>query len=144
MIHYKDYDYSRIPVNDVIEKVEWTSTGNRDVIYSNIIFTFDCEVSSYYVDDYGTVSTFDYDEDAEYYKDLKKQSIMYIWMVGINLDVVYGRDYKEYQEFESKLRNKFLGITRIYYVHNLSYDFQFIQNGLGTEFEVFSRSQGRL
>lgn len=60
----------------------------------------------------------------------KKHATMYIWQFGFNGSVIYGRTWDEFFDFIEKFTNE-LGCNEnclIYiYVHNLSYEFQWIR-----------------
>ena len=57
-----------------------------------------------------------------------EQSIMYIWQWQIGLDVtVIGRTWKEFKDFVNGLTEALSGREKlVVYVHNLSYEFQFL------------------
>lgn len=79
--------------------------------YLNISVSFDIETSSFY-------------EKSE------KRSIMYIWQFAINKNVIYGRTWNDFTTLLKSIRNR-LGLDdkllMVIYVHNLSYEFQFIR-----------------
>ena len=85
-------------------------TKNKRDVY-NIPCSFDIETSSFY--EYG-----------------KKRAIMYIWQFGFNGLTIYGRTWDDFFFFIEELV-EVLGLSDkrlIYiYVHNLSYEFQFIR-----------------
>lgn len=65
------------------------------------------------------------DNDGHY------ESFMYIWQVCIEGNVVFGRRWEELQEFMKKVVNAYKlseGERVVVYVHNLSFEFQFIQD----------------
>ncbi len=101
---YKDID---VILDD---KIPFIKT-NKKVTYGNIPCTLDIETSSFY-------------ERGE------KRAIMYSFVLGINGRCIIGRTYEELlsalnriSEFYSLDNEKRL----IFYVHNLSYEFQFIR-----------------
>ena len=59
-------------------------------------------------------------EDAE-------QSIMYIWQFQIDTYTIIGRTWDEFRLFLYKLRAALKGRTMIIFVHNLSFEFQFLR-----------------
>lgn len=103
-------------------------TKKDDKMYDNTIYTFDIEVSSYLKLD-GNIYTQDkYEDFTDKEKDrCDTYSIMYIWMFGINDQVYYGRTWDELKEFWYQL-DKDIPIKKIIYVHNLSYEFQFLRS----------------
>ena len=96
--------------------------------YDNTIYTFDIETTSYYILNNKIYSAFDYlkltDDEKE---KCIFQSAMYIWMFSINDVVYYGRTFEELEIFLDKIffYNK---DKKIVYVHNLSFEFQFLKS----------------
>lgn len=80
--------------------------------YINVACAFDIEVSSFY--DGG-----------------EKRACMYIWMIGLGGYCIVGRTWKEFREVIDYISN-YLGLGKevilVMYVHNLSYEFQFIKD----------------
>lgn len=85
--------------------------NNKKFEYYNIPAAFDIEVSSF--------------REHE-----EKRACMYIWMFGINNLVTYGRTWEELDSF-LKVLSTVLGLDEnrrlCVYIHNLSYEFQFIR-----------------
>lgn len=110
MVHIKNFDYS---VLDSLQDMVVSKDRNGEVIrYYNYPFTFDIETSSFYT-------------PTE-----NKMACMYAWAMTINGVSVYGRTWREFQFFleEIKLRLHLDYHNRIIvYIHNLSYEFQFIR-----------------
>ena len=80
--------------------------------YYQIPFAFDIETSSFRIDN-------------------EKRATMYLWQIGILLDnqyYIYGRTWDEWESLIRKLRRRLSLNTNklIIYVHNLSYEFQWI------------------
>lgn len=148
MKHYKDFDFEGYKPSIYIKR-----KGKKDEkAYCDDIITLDLETTSYYIYK-GKEMPFDFTKPPEWYiKNVKMQSVMYIWMVGINYvkkidkkptiinEVLYGRTYAELNEFLSRL-TAHIGARTIIYVHNLSFDFNFLQNSLGTQCEIFARKE---
>lgn len=87
----------------------------------NIPCSFDIETSSFYVND-------------------EKQAIMYVWQFNLNGFLFVGRTWNEFIKLLSKLQNvlHLSGDLVLYcYVHNLSYEFQFMRKWIKWE-NVFS------
>lgn len=103
--------------------------GTRKV-FDNNIYTFDIETSSvvfldgiqYNASDYENM-TKDEQERAEFY------SFMYIWMLGINDVVYYGRTWDELKTF-LELINKNVPEKKYLFIHNASFEFQFFKSYL--------------
>lgn len=106
------------------------------ILCSDNIFTLDTETSTYYKHPSGW-GEFDYTKPPEYYSDVDKINVLYIWQMSIDGIAYYGRTLDELKEFLNTLRAAYKG--RIFvYVHNFSYEFQYLRNIL--EFsEVFAR-----
>lgn len=65
------------------------------------------------------------DNDGHY------EAFMYIWQICIEGNVVFGRRWEELQDFMQKVVNAYKlseGERVVVYVHNLSFEFQFIQD----------------
>lgn len=98
--------------------------GKEKIEYINISAGFDTEASSFYVND-------------------KKVAVCYCWQIGVNGVVYLGRTWKEFQDVLQQLRKHYeLSENRrlVLYVHNLSYDFQWIRNHLAWK-TVFARDE---
>lgn len=119
MIHFSNYNWDNL--NNLKNIV---ISGSKKIRYYNYPFAFDIETSSFYHNN-------------------EKRACMYIWMFSINGEVVYGRTWSEFEFFLEELRIKLKldYYNRIVvYVHNLSYEFQFLINHV--EFsEVFARKK---
>lgn len=55
-----------------------------------------------------------------------KQAVMYIWQFAIENTVFYGRTWEEFKRFISLLKAVSGGKTIVVFVHNLSYEIQFL------------------
>ena len=66
--------------------------------YSNLVFSFDCETSSYFLINKKPIP-YNYNLELEKLKDVKKQAELYIWQVSIDGVVYYGRQIKEIYKF---------------------------------------------
>lgn len=117
MIYYtelKDQD------GDVYKK-----RGKDKKTYSDTIYSFDIEVSNVFR--YGDRwDVFNPDKSKDYYTDTDKLAIPYIWQFGINDTVYYGREFLDFQHVLESISDKY--ITKVIYVHNLSYEMAFIVN----------------
>ena len=118
LINYISHDMGRTDINRPSRR------GNRDAKYSrtynnNNIFTFDTETTSLVIDD-------------------KKYSFVYIAMLSINGMVYYMRNLSIFRDFLDKY-NPTDNTINVIYVHNLGFDFTFLQNVL-TFNSVFART----
>lgn len=90
-------------------------TSRKKIKYYNIPCAFDLEASSFY-NEYG-----------------EKVGLMYEWTFGIYGYIIIGRTWKEFENMINTL-TKLLRLSDakrlIIYVHNLEYDFQFLQSHL--------------
>lgn len=129
MLHYTEFKPGK---SLVFEKKK----NGFSTLCSDNIFTLDTETSTYYKHPSGW-GAFDYTQPPEYYSDVDKINVLYIWQMSIDGIVYYGRTLDELKEFLNTLRAAYKG--RIFvYVHNFSYEFQYLRNIL--EFsEVFAR-----
>ena len=88
--------------------------SGKHKMYQKTPITFDIETSK-----------IPSDNDGHY------QAFMYIWQICIEGNVVFGRRWEELQDFMEKVVNAYKlseGERLVVYVHNLSFEFQFIQD----------------
>lgn len=109
----RDYDFTRFFETPVIRSTKGNKTGKKKgKIYKNLICAFDIETTRI--------------QEIE-------QSIMYIWQFAImyengDIDTIIGREWEEFEELLAKIKSEYnLGIVPIF-VHNLSYEFQFLRS----------------
>ena len=111
---------SQINTKDIIK--------SKDKIYYNIAMSFDIETSSFYEDKNGVIYTNDEYKKLKHSIKAEKKAIMYIWQFAIEENVIIGRTWNDFLYFCKKLYD-YLDLKKRYiivYVHNLSYEFQFI------------------
>ena len=111
---------SQINTKDIIK--------SKDKIYYNLAMSFDIETSSFYEDKNGVIYTNDDYRKLKNTVKADKKAIMYIWQFAIEENVIIGRTWNDFLYFCKKLYD-FLNLKERYivvYVHNLSYEFQFI------------------
>ena len=108
---YKPYEIKNI--TDIIKNSELKRT-QKDVDYYNIPCSFDIETSSFY----------------DKFQNSEKRAIMYEWTLCLDGYVIIGRHRKEFLETISIIIKE-LGLWEkrrlIIYIHNESYEFQFIR-----------------
>lgn len=118
--------------------------NSKGVYYYNVPCSFDIETTSFYRDEVG--SQYTYDDIVEMQKHsakkikMEKVAIMYVWQFGINGRVIVGRTWDEFVDMMQTVAEVLeLNENRklVVYVHNLSYEFQFIRNRFNWE-RVFS------
>lgn len=106
-------------------------TSNK-IEYFNIPASFDIETTSFIAGN---------DEDGQPIK----AATMYIWQLGLNGTVIYGRTWAEFLDVMDTLVNYLeLGDKRrlVIYVHNLGYEFQFMRRHFNWD-KVFAIKQRR-
>lgn len=101
-----DFPYDRLKKFDTVENTRHT--------YVNKIATFDIETTTMSVE---KCSIFGNDF-----------GFMYVWQFCIDGIVVMGRTWDEYVNFIHKLERIFRPATLVIWVHNLSFEFQFMRN----------------
>lgn len=117
---------------------------DKEEIFDNTIYTFDIETTSYLVLDNKQLNTIEYLKLTE---EEKKRTFlngsMYIWMFGINQIVYYGRTWEELKLFLDRLEKYTNNIKKYVFVHNLSFEFQFMRNCIQYK-NVFSRKSRKV
>lgn len=56
----------------------------------------------------------------------REQSVMYVWQLALEEDVIVGRTWSEFKDCIQELKRKLCGLRLVCYVHNLSYEIQFL------------------
>lgn len=105
-------------------KIEKTKEGKETIEYLDLIVSFDIETSSFI-------------------NNGEKHNIMYIWMMCIDGDVITGRTWDEFiNTINSLVEHYKLNFYKrlIIWVHNLSYEFQYIRKFFEWE-NVFAREK---
>lgn len=96
--------------------------------FDNTIYTFDIESTSYIKLNDKIYSSSIYDTLSKKEQELsEKYACMYIWQFSINDTVYYGRTWEEFEMFISKI-NEVVPEHKIMFVHNLSFEFQFLKS----------------
>lgn len=107
-------------LDNILEEYEFVKKNNH-LYYMNIPVVFDIETTSFY-------------------NNGVKNAIMYAWTFGINGKSIRGRTWKEFVKVIDKLIKQYnISLERriIIYVHNLSFEFQFLNHYFKWE-KVFS------
>lgn len=100
-------------------------------LYDNNIYTFDIETTSYLILNGKQMETIKYlDLTKKEQEECQFYATMYIWMFSINEMVFYGRTWEELYQFLKRIEifTASENIKKIVYVHNLSFEFQFLRN----------------
>lgn len=104
---------------------------NKGKYYYNIPCSFDIETSSFYRGLDGKIYNYQQKKllHVKQQNQLEKIGLMYIWQFGINGYVILGRTFDELKELLNKIK-EILQLSEkkqlIIYVHNLSFEFQFL------------------
>lgn len=109
---FKLYNNFESTIYNILDDFEFIRKGKNGKI-SNVPSVFDIEVSSFY-NDQG-----------------EKQSTMYAWVFGINGKCIRGRFWWEFLDVVKVLKKEYqLSPNKrfVVYVHNLSYEFQFLRH----------------
>lgn len=130
MIYWKNYH---------IPRFGYYTYKNRK--YNDVIIVLDTETTTL-INFNGEWVTPDYDltlEEQDKFTLCDKRAFVYIWILSLNDDVIYGREMSEFFDFwsEYKAHNP---STSIVYVHNLGYDFEFFGEYMPTDTSVFARA----
>lgn len=118
------YSQSMIDKKFNVHEVE---KGRKTVKYSDDILTFDIEVSSAWKTPEGKLIKYEPGHTADYWNDLEKYALPYIWQFSFNDTVYYDRDIRK---FEHVLEDLPKDIKFTIFVHNLAYEFVFLINFL--------------
>ena len=129
--------YRGKPIKDIdFEVVKARSGKYRNRMVCENIFTFDTETTSDFLDEYNRPFIFDYDNPEKAQKS-RKHSLVYLWQFGIDDNRYIGRTLDEFEYLLYELK-QYCPFTKICYIHNLSFDFNFLQNILRFD-DVFAR-----
>ena len=119
MIYWKEYRGHNLDI-----------MGKKKMFDKNI-YTFDIETTSYIILNGKQMKAIEYlNLTKKEQEECIFMSCMYIWMFSINDIVYYGRTWQELYDFFEKIEifTYSKNVTKIVYVHNLSFEFQFLRN----------------
>lgn len=123
MFSLSDQIFKPSEIDQLLDDVKFIKTSKK-IEYANIPCVLDIESTSFYEGD-------------------EKRAIMYAFVIGINGKCVIGRTWDEALKIFSKV-SSFYNLSTdkrmIFYVHNLSYEFQFIRKLFEWE-KVFALNQ---
>lgn len=110
---------------------------NRADIVNDDIMCFDIETSSGFLHkDSDTLEPY-LGKSKKYYEDCKKFAICYVWQFSVNDNVFWGRTLEDFKDFLQELEY-YEPHKKIVYIHNFSFEFQFLINVLQFDY-VFAR-----
>ena len=116
--------------------------GKRKKVDNNI-YTFDIETTSYFTLNGVQYNAIEYDSLSDKEKEeAVKRSCMYIWMLGINDSVYYGRTWDELKDFITRISSH-IPEKKIIFIHNLAFEFQFLYSVFEME-NVFARKSHKV
>lgn len=127
---YKVYDWKEVENFNFSQYKIFNSKGKK---YLDVSMSFDIETSSFFIDkkSNSVISLTEYDnrikKNPKYESEVIKGSLCYIWQFAIDDFIFIGRELSDFVKFTDRIKS-ILGVTNIIvYVHNLSYEFQFIR-----------------
>ena len=101
--------------------------GKRKKV-DNTVYTFDIETTSYLLLDGKQINASNYLKlDKDNREKCEYRCCMYIWMLGINDTVYYGRTWDELKSFLKKIDIN-TPERKIIFIHNLAFEFQFLKS----------------
>ena len=106
--------------------------------YSENIYTFDIETTSYFIINGKIHPSSEYLMFDEKERQNSARATMYVWQLGINDVVYYGRTWNELKEFLNKIE-KYDSYIKFFWVHNLPFEFQFLKSVFSFK-SIFARS----
>lgn len=109
--------------------------NRKETLFNDSIITFDIEVTSAWLED-GQVIGYRPGLPAEYWNELQPVALCYLWQCSVDGRVFYGREIESAVELFDDIPTSAQAIV---WVHNLSYEFQFLKN-IVTWTDVFARS----
>lgn len=134
MKHFTEFS---LDVDD-INRYEKSKRKKKETCYqyeSDDILTFDIEVTSAWLDEDGKIWNYEKNRSEKFWNNMKCLSLCYIWQFSYNHAVYYGRELKDFLYILDRLDRD---THFIIYVHNLSYEFQFLRNILQFK-DIFAR-----
>lgn len=131
------YNIRDSPLSEIEFHTHYFKKKNRADIVNDDIMCFDIETSSGFLHkDSDTLEPY-LGKSKKYYEDCKKFSICYVWQFSINYNVFWGRTLEDFKDFLQELEY-YEPHKKIVYIHNFSFEFQFLINVLQFDY-VFAR-----
>lgn len=130
MLYYKQFNFNQIKC----KKTDKVRHKKED--YSTNIYALDIETSTVFIDANGKQHQWQnpYNEEQRtMYKNCHKYAFMYLWQFAIKkiiedkIYILYGRTWEEYGDLLNRIEEVDKYIKKIW-VHNLSYEYQFLLN----------------
>lgn len=131
------YNIRDSPLLEIEFHSHYFKKKNRADIVNDDIMCFDIETSSGFLHkDSDTLEPY-LGKSKKYYEDCKKFAICYVWQFSINDNVFWGRTLEDFKDFLQELEY-YEPHKKIVYIHNFSFEFQFLINVLQFDY-VFAR-----
>lgn len=131
------YNIRDSPLSEIDFQTYYFKKKNRADIVNDDIMCFDIETSSGFLHkDSDTLEPY-LGKSKKYYEDCKKYAICYVWQFSINDNVFWGRTLEDFKDFLQELEY-YEPHKKIVYIHNFSFEFQFLINVLQFDY-VFAR-----
>ena len=131
------YNIRDSPLSEIEFQSYYFKKKNRADIVNDDIMCFDIETSSGFLHkDSDTLEPY-LGKSKKYYEDCKKFAICYVWQFSINDNVFWGRTLEDFKDFLQELEY-YEPHRKIVYIHNFSFEFQFLINVLQFVY-VFAR-----
>lgn len=131
------YNIRDSPLPEIEFQTHYFKKKNRADIVNDDIMCFDIETSSGFLHkDSDSLEPY-LGKSKKYYEDCKKFSICYVWQFSINDNVFWGRTLEDFKDFLQELEY-YEPHKKIVYIHNFSFEFQFLINVLQFDY-VFAR-----
>lgn len=129
-MNYKVFNWDQI---DDFNFTPYKTFNNKGKRYLDVPMSFDIETSSFFIDKKtnSTISLLEYEKrlknNPKYDNEVIKTSLCYIWQFAIDDFIFIGRNLNDFVLFTKKINSLLNGVNIIVYVHNLSFEFQFIR-----------------
>lgn len=131
------YNIRDSPLSEIEFQTHYFKKKNSADIVNDDIMCFDIETSSGFLHkDSDTLEPY-LGKSKKYYEDCKKFAICYVWQFSINDNVFWGRTLEDFKDFLQDLEY-YEPHKKIVYIHNFSFEFQFLINVLQFDY-VFAR-----
>lgn len=118
-------------------ELNYSYTYNKKEVVNDNAIAFDIETTSAYYKD-GMLLPFDYNKDKKFWEDYEKVSICWIWQCAVEYNCYIGRELETFIDFLKELDKVTKHVKKIIYIHNASFEFQFLRNVLCID-SVFAR-----
>ncbi len=121
-------------VNDIETTYYYNARSKKvDKPVSDTIYVLDIETTSLFNIN-GKYQVFDYSKSPDFYRDVDKVVVPYIWMFGVEDSVYYGREWKDFLEVLESISDP--DMYKVIWCHNLSYEMVFLQSILDGKYTI--------